>query len=125
MEKIIKFVDIETQKQKVHQHKGPISIKNIDINKIVVSKKVSFGKKGFKYFIGFKDAKKVKPLFIFLSKMGIYRRYFDETKYISFLIKDDYLLQKYKEIWEKVKSSLKIEFEISEPVYNEEILNLK
>ena len=57
--------------------------------------------------------------------MGIYRRYFDETKYISFLIKDDYLLQKYKEIWEKVKSSLKIEFEISEPVYNEEILNLK
>ena len=30
-------------------------MKNIDINKIVVSHKVPFGKKGFKYFIGFKD----------------------------------------------------------------------
>ena len=50
MEKtIIKFGDIEIQKQKVHQHKGSISIKNIDINKTVVSNKVSFGKKGFKY----------------------------------------------------------------------------
>ena len=31
--------------QKFHQHKGPISIRNIDINKIVVSNKVYFGKK--------------------------------------------------------------------------------
>ena len=60
MEKtIIKFGDIEIQKQKFHQHKGPVSIKNIDINKIVVSNKVSLGKKGFKYFIGYKDTKKL------------------------------------------------------------------
>ena len=58
LEKIIKLGDIEIQKQKFHQHEGPISIKNIDINKIVVSNKVSFGKNGFKYFIGYKDAKK-------------------------------------------------------------------
>ena len=58
MEKIIKFGDIEIQKQKYHQHKELISIKNIDFNKIVVSNKVSFGKKGFKCFIGYKDAKK-------------------------------------------------------------------
>ena len=31
-------------------------MKNIDINKIVVSNKVSFGEKEFRYFIGFKDA---------------------------------------------------------------------
>ena len=59
MEKtIIKFDDVEIQKQKFHQHKGPISIKNVDIDKIVVSYQVSFGKKGFKYFIGYKDVKK-------------------------------------------------------------------
>ena len=46
-----KFSDIEIKKQKFHQHKRPISITYIDINKIVVSNKVSFGKKGFKYFI--------------------------------------------------------------------------
>ena len=54
MEKVIKFGDIQIQKQKFHQHKGPISIKNIDSNKIVVSNNVSVGKKAFKYFIGYK-----------------------------------------------------------------------
>ena len=45
MEKtIIKFDDIEIEKQKFHQHKRPISIKNIDINKIIVSNTFSFGK---------------------------------------------------------------------------------
>ena len=50
---------IREKKQTFHQHKGAISIKNIDINIIVVSSKVSFCKKGFKYFIGCKDAKKL------------------------------------------------------------------
>ena len=58
MEKVIKFGDTEIQKQKFHQYKELISIKNIDIKKIVVSNKVSFGKKGFKYFIGYKNTKK-------------------------------------------------------------------
>ena len=31
--------------------------------------------------------------------MSAYRRDFDETKYISFLMKDDELLEKYNEIW--------------------------
>ena len=31
--------------EKSHEHKGPISMKNIDLNKIVVSNKVWFGKK--------------------------------------------------------------------------------
>ena len=35
--------------------KKPISKYYVDINKIVVSNKVSFGKNGFKYFIGYKD----------------------------------------------------------------------
>ena len=33
---IMKFSDMEIQKQKFNQHKGPISIKDIDINKIGV-----------------------------------------------------------------------------------------
>ena len=106
MEKtIIKFGDIEIKKQTFHQHKRPISIKkNIDIKKIVVSNKVCFGKKGSKYFIGYKDAKKIKPLCIFLPKMSAYRKDFNETKYMSFLTKDDKLLERYNKIWEKVKN---------------------
>ena len=44
---IIKFGNTKIEKQKFYQHKRPISIENIDINKIVVSNKVSFGKKRF------------------------------------------------------------------------------
>ena len=55
--KIIKFSDTEIGKYKFHQHKSPISIKNIDIKKIVVCNKFSFNKKSVKYFIGYKDSK--------------------------------------------------------------------
>ena len=56
--------------------------------------------------------------------MSSYRGNFNETKYISFLIKDDDLLKKYNEIWEKVKNSIKKEFG-SKPVYNEKYLKAK
>ena len=57
--KVIKFDDTEIEKYKFHQNKSPISIDNININKNVVSNEVSFGKKDFKYFVGYKDAKKL------------------------------------------------------------------
>ena len=56
--------------------------------------------------------------------MSPYRRKFDETKYMSFLIKDDELSKKYNGIWEKVKNNIKKEFD-SEPVYNEKYLKAK
>ena len=71
------------KKKQFHQYKS-ISIDNIDINKIIVSNKVSFGKKDFKYFIGYKDAKKIST----------YRRDFDKTKCMPFFIKDENLLEK-------------------------------
>ena len=56
--------------------------------------------------------------------MNAYRRDFDETKYMSFLIKDNDLSEKYNEILEKVKNSIKREFD-SKPVYNEKYLKTK
>ena len=64
--------------EKSHQYKNPILIYNKDINKILVFNRVSFIKKGFKYFIGYKDGKKVKLLCVMLPKMSTYRRDFDE-----------------------------------------------
>ena len=95
----------------------------MDINKIVVSNKASLGTKGFKYFIGYKDTKKIIPLYIFLPKMSAYRKDFSETKYVSFLIKDNKLLGKYNEIWEKVSNSIKTEFD-SNPDYNKKHLRI-
>ena len=83
MEKtIINLSDSKMQKQKYHQHKGPVSIKNVDTDKVIVPNKVPFGKKGFKCFTGQKDDKKIKLSYIFLPKMTPYRNDFDETKYI-------------------------------------------
>ena len=48
--KIIKFFETGTEKHKLDQYKNPILIYDIGINKILVSNKDSFGKKGFKYF---------------------------------------------------------------------------
>ena len=59
----------------------------------------------------------VKKLDLYVSKISAYRRDFDETKCKSFLIKDDELLEKYNEIWEKVSNSIKRGFD-REPVYN-------
>ena len=44
---IMKIGGIEVDKQRFHQHRKPISKQNVDVYKIVVSNKVSFGKKFF------------------------------------------------------------------------------
>ena len=62
-------------------------IYDVDINKVLVSNKVSFGKRGFKHFIGYKDGKRVWLLCIILPKMSAYRGDFDKTKYMSVLMK--------------------------------------
>ena len=64
-------------------------------------------KKDLNILLVTKILKKIKTLCIFLPKMTAYRKDFDETKYISLLIKDDEFLEKYNEIWEKVQNILK------------------
>ena len=52
------------------------------------------------------STKNIRPLCMFLPKMSAYSIDFDETKYISCLIKDDKLFKKYNKIWKKVKNNL-------------------
>ena len=49
---------LKTLNQNLINIKTPVSIKNVDNNKIVVSHKIPFCKKGFEYFVGYKDDKK-------------------------------------------------------------------
>ena len=69
--KTIKFDGTEIEEYEFHQYNSPISIKNIDINKIVVSNKFTFGKQDFEYFIGYKDNKEIRPLCIFFPEVSI------------------------------------------------------
>ena len=41
----------------------------------------------------YKDANKTRSLCIFFIKVSVYRKNFDEIKYMSFLIKDNELLK--------------------------------
>ena len=56
--------------------------------------------------------------------MSAYRRNFNKTKCISFLMKDEKLLEKYNEIWRKVSSIVKKGFD-GNPIYNEKYLKTK
>ena len=86
---IIKFDDTEIEENEFHQQKNPISINNIDVNKIVVSNKLPFGKQDLKYFYGYKDAKKIGPLCIFFLKVSIYKIIFYKTRCMYFPIKNE------------------------------------
>ena len=91
--KIIAFGNSEIEKHLFYYHKNPISLDEVDIDKLLISKTISFDKKGFKHVIGCKHDEKVKPLCIMLPKMSGYKQSFNETKYAFFLIKNDKLQQ--------------------------------
>ena len=65
-----------------HYHQNQFLINNVDIDKILISNKVSFGKKGCKYFISFNnDDNKINPVCIMLPKRRRYQKRFGETNY--------------------------------------------
>ena len=70
--KIIQSDDTEIEKYKFQQYKIPISINDINIDKIVECNKLLFGKQDFKHFIGYKDSENIIPLCIFCPQMIIY-----------------------------------------------------
>ena len=45
------FGDIEIKKNKFYRHKSPVFLKDVDIEKVLVSNKIQ--QKNYKYFIGY------------------------------------------------------------------------
>ena len=67
----------------------------------------------------------MKPLGIILPQMSGYIKYFENGgKNLPFMIKDDSALDKYNEIWNKIKGKLNIKFH-SLPVYDEKYIKAK
>ena len=79
---ILTFGDIEIEKSKFYRHKSRVPLRDIDIEKVLVSNKISFGEKNYKYFIGYLyNNHKVKPLHIMLLKTSAYVKSYDgQTK---------------------------------------------
>ena len=77
--KIIKFDDIEIEEYEFHKYKCDASIKDLDINEIVVSNKFFFDKQHFQYFIVYKYHKEIRNLSIFFQEISIFKSYYDKT----------------------------------------------
>ena len=115
---ILTFGDIEIEKKNYH-HKSLVPLRDVNTAKELVSYKISFGEKNYKYFIGYLyNDHKVKPLHIMLPKTSAYIKNYDgQTKRMYFLIKDGDLLKKCNSIFDKSRADIKKEFD-SKPVCN-------
>ena len=98
--KNINFDDKKTNKSNFYKNKKLFNMDDLDVNKILISKKEHYGKKSsFKYFIGYSDNDDIRPLCMRLPQMIGYAKYFDSNKTMSFKVIDKKLLKKYTKIW--------------------------
>ena len=124
-QKTLKFDNIRVNKKEFHKSKQPNDLDLINVDQIVVSDKSEYSDGSFKYFISYKEGEIVKPLRIILPQITGFIKYFENGgKYMTFVIKDDMCLNKYNEIWDKIKETLSIKFH-SMPVYDEKYIKAK
>ena len=124
-EKTINFGDKEINKKDFYNNKKQFNIKDIDTNKISISKPVSYGKNNMKkYIIGYND-NTIIPLQLFLPKMTGYLNIFEDgTRKMSFFTDNNEFLERYTKIWEKISDLIDKKFD-SDPVYNNKYINTK
>ena len=109
--KSINFEDKKINKSTFYKNKKLFNIHDLDVNKILVSNKESYGtKNSLKYFIGYNDDDAIRTLCIKLPQMIGHVKNFESNKTVSFKIGDK-LLKKYNKIWEKISSLMNIEFD--------------
>ena len=123
--KTLKFNNIIVNKKKFHRSKNAIDLMSVNVDKTVVSDKFNHNEDCFKYFIGYQNCEIVRPLCIILLQMSGYTKYFEyENPNMSFLIKDEEVREKYEQIWDVIKNSLKIKVH-SRLVYEYKYLKTK
>ena len=116
--KNIVFDDTKIIKSIFYKNKKLFNRYDIEVDKILISKKESYGKKSsFKYFLGYDDDV-IRPLCIKPRQMIGYVKHFDSNKTMSFKVNDNTPLKNYTKISEKVSILMNIEFD-SEPVYGD------
>ena len=104
-----------------NKNKKIFNIDDIDVNKILVSKKEQYGKyNSSKHFIGYNDNGVIRPLYLFISQTTGYINKFDKNKItMSLMIQDIQLLKNYNKIWKKIEKLMKIDFN-TRPTYGDD-----
>ena len=114
----INFDDKKNQKSEFYKNKKVFQIDDVDVNKILVSKKEPYGtNNALKYFIGYNDNDVIRLWCVRLPQMSGYAKKFNENATMSFRVNNKRLLKNYDKIWGKVEKLLKRDFE-SKPVYS-------
>ena len=112
-------------KKNLIKSKQPINLDLVNLYQIVISDKFKHSDDGFKYFIGYKEDDIVKPLCIILPRVSGYRKCFENgARNMSFVIRDDDVLNKYNKIWNKIKKTFNIKCH-SMPLYDEKYIKAK
>ena len=107
----IKFGNKEVNKKEFYSSKQAISLDSVDLDKIVLSKKWKINDKTYKHICGYLNNDTIQPLCVILPQMDGYIKYFDNgVKNMSFVKDDEKIYKKYNEIWEAVRTLLKIDF---------------
>ena len=110
----IKFGDKEVDKKNFYSSKEAILLDSVDLSKIVVSSRWKLNDTTYKYFCGYLKNDVIKPLCVVLPQMSGHIKYFDNGgKNMSFVTDDKEVYGKYDEIWNVVKSLLKLKFAAS------------
>ena len=121
----IKFGDKEVDKKTFYSSKEAILLDSIDLSKIVVSSRWKLNDTTYKYFCGYLNNDVIKTLCVILPQMNGYIKYFDDGgKNMSFVTDDEKVYEKYDEIWNVVKSLLKLKFAAS-PIRNDKYILAK
>ena len=98
-EKSINFEDKKINKSNFYKNKKLFNIEDTDVNKILVSKKKSYGTKNSpKYFIVYNDDDVIRPICTKIRLMIGYVKHFDSNKTMYFKASDSNLLKKYNKI---------------------------
>ena len=110
----IKFGDKKVDKKIFYSSKEAILLDSVDLSKRVVSSRWKLNDKTYKYFCGYLNNDVIKPLCVILPQTSGYIKYFDNGgKNMSFVTDDKEVYRKYDEIWNVVKSLLKLKFAAS------------
>ena len=81
IKRTVNFEDKKLNKKVFYKNKKPYDVYDIDTEKILVSKKESYGKKGsIKYFVGYNDKDFIRPLCVKPPQMVGYVKNFDGNK---------------------------------------------
>ena len=123
--KALKFVNVEVNKENIHASKHPVALNLVNVNQMLISDKFEHSDKSFKYFIGYKDDNIIRPSCIILPKMSGYIKYFNNGgKNMSSMIKNNSVLIKYHEIWNRIKKTSNTKLH-SMSVYDEKYIKIK